>query len=221
MVNNFDLINKYLKFYNNRSFYFIQVLKRKKENPEMHSYALQIESYYIFSNEQFERVMPHIIEKCEQNRARAYIKLNCLDALSVGLATISCLTQEIRKEHWKALNACFNMACGQCGKQDGTEKLYLIDLDNETPESCQKYIDVINGLPPVNNTDKIKLIVPTRNGVHLMCTGFELPMFKQIYPKIDIHDDGNTLLYFPACCDEKPDNQSNQAESDAAEISDK
>ena len=131
MINNFETIKNHLNFPNERSFYFVQILKRKKENPEMKSYSLPIESFYIFSLEQFERVMPHIIEKCEHNRARAYIKMNTLDANSVGLEAISVLTQELRQGNWKSLSKAFNSACGICGKQDGTEKLYLIDVDDK------------------------------------------------------------------------------------------
>ena len=38
MVDNFDLIKSNLKFHNEKSFYFIQILKRKKENPELKGY---------------------------------------------------------------------------------------------------------------------------------------------------------------------------------------
>ena len=33
MVNNFELIKQHLTFLNERSFYFVQIIKRKKENP--------------------------------------------------------------------------------------------------------------------------------------------------------------------------------------------
>ena len=131
MVNNLEVIKQHLIFPNERSFYFIQIIKRKKENPEMTGYSLPVESYYIFSAEQLDRVMPHIIEKCEQNRARAYIKMNTLDMQSVALETISVLTQEIRKENWKHISKALNSACGICGKQNGTEKLYLVDIDSK------------------------------------------------------------------------------------------
>ena len=77
MINNFKLIQKNLTFNNERSFYFIQILKRKKENPEMKSDSIAIDNFYIFSVDQLTKVMPHIITKCEENKARAYIKMNC------------------------------------------------------------------------------------------------------------------------------------------------
>jgi hypothetical protein len=202
MVNNLEVIKQHLIFPNERSFYFIQILKRKKENPEMTGYSLPVESFYIFSTEQLDRVMPHIIEKCEQNRARAYIKMNTLDMQSVALETISVLTQEIRKENWKHISKALNSACGICGKQNGTEKMYLIDIDSKDENYINEIKSYINNeLEPVDNTEKVKMVVPTRNGVHFLSTGFNMQKFKQTYPGIDVHSDGITLLYFPECCE--------------------
>lgn len=203
MINNFETIKNHLNFPNERSFYFVQILKRKKENPEMKSYSLPIESFYIFSLEQFERVMPHIIEKCEQNRARAYIKMNTLDANSVGLEAISVLTQELRQGNWKSLSKAFNSACGICGKQDGTEKLYLIDVDDKEYTNVIGIENFINSLNPKDNRYKIKMIVPTKNGWHLLSTGFDMQTFKQTYSNVDVHKDGIVLLYYPDVCCEK------------------
>lgn len=203
MINNFEIIKNHLIFPNERSFYFVQILKRKKENPEMKSYSLPVESFYIFSLEQFERVMPHIIEKCEQNRARAYIKMNTLDANSVGLEAISVLTQELRQGNWKSLSKAFNSACGICGKQDGTEKLYLVDIDEQDYSKVVEVEEYINSLNPTDNKYKIKMIVPTKNGWHLLSTGFDMQTFKQTYSNVDVHKDGIVLLYYPDVCFEK------------------
>ena len=37
MINNFDLIRSYLKFENSGDFYFIQLISRRKDNPELDS----------------------------------------------------------------------------------------------------------------------------------------------------------------------------------------
>lgn len=218
MVNNFELIKNNLRFINDRSFYFIQILKRKKENPEMKSYTIPIESFYIFSRDHLEKIKPRIIEICEQNRARAYIKMNCLDAQSVMLEQIAVITREIRDGNWKHMSKSLNSACGICGKQDGIEKLYLVDVDfNHEGEvyDVNEVIKYIESLPPhkvihVDNEDegqydipvsKIKMEIPTQNGVHLITTGFDLSTFHRKYPHVDVHGDGNTVLYHPACCD--------------------
>jgi len=216
MVNNFEYIKQHMHFLNEKSFYFIQILRRKKENPEQDSYSRPIESFYAYSVEQFERLMPHIIEKCEEHRARAYIKMNCLDAESVMLAQIADITQIIRKHDWHSMASTLNSACGQCGKQDGNEKLYLVDLDDDYADRVEEIKEFIDNLEPIKYREydeyghtmrekisKIKMEVPTQHGIHLITTGFQIPEFKQAYEKkIDVHEDGNTLLYFPNSCDD-------------------
>lgn len=237
MINNFQLIKENLDFLNERSFYFIQILKRNKENPEMKSYSELISYFYIFSTKQLEKIMPKVIELCEKHKARAYIKMNCLDARSVMCKQGELLFQDMRKDGWNyihknilriiriALNIrfgwwqnivqsyLFNSACGQCGKQDGFDKLYLIDLDNIQYNSTEMYevANFINKLKPTEIVNKLKLALPTRNGCHLLVTGFNQLDFRKVYPKptqdmilqenqkhfVDIHDDAITLLYFP------------------------
>lgn len=202
MVDNFDLIRKNLRFQKNkRSFYFVQILRRKKENPELSSYSIPVESFYIYSKKDFDKYKKHIIEKCEKNRARAYIKMNCLDAQSVALKTIALITESIRKENWHELASRFNSACGECGKQKGFDALYLIDLDGEYADKRDEIRAYINSLPPLDVPEKIRIEVPTKNGYHFLSTGFNMDSFRKEYPGIDIHKDGITLLYFPKCCD--------------------
>ena len=73
MVNNFELIKNYLEFQNERSFYFIQILKRKKENPEMNAYSIPIESFYVFSIEQYEKLEKRIIELCNMQDRKSVV----------------------------------------------------------------------------------------------------------------------------------------------------
>lgn len=202
MVDNFDLIKEHLQFLDNgRSFYFVQILRRKKENPELKAYSIPVESFYIYSKDDLERYKKHIIDKCEKNRARAYIKMNCLDAQSVALKEIALITETIRNENWKELPSRLNSACGECGKQDGFEALYLIDLDGEYADKRDEIREFINKQQPIDVTNKVVLEVPTKNGYHFLTTGFDPRDFSKVYPGIDRHKDGITLLYFPKCCD--------------------
>lgn len=200
MINNVEVIKPHLTFLNDRSFYFVQILKRKKENPEQKSYSIPIESFYIYSIEQLDRMMPRIIDICEKNRARAYIKMNCLDAQSVALGMITELTQIIRKGDWKVMSAALNSSCGRCGKQDGLNKLYLFDLDGPYKDKADEISMFIDTLPPIMpGKSKVICTIPTKNGCHLITKGFDIKEFRKVYTKemVDIHEDGNTILYFP------------------------
>ena len=175
-------------------------MRRKKENPELKSYSIPVESFYIFSLEDFDKYKPHIIRLCEEHRARAYIKMNCLDIESVLLKQIADITEILRNKTWKGIASTFNSACGECGKQKGLDALYLIDLDGEYAEKRDEIRSFINEQEPRNVSEKIVVEVPTKNGYHFLSLGFNPQEFRQKYPNIDMHKDGITLLYYPECC---------------------
>ena len=176
MVDNFKLIREKLVFPNERSFYFIQILKRNKDNPEQKAYSRPIESFYVRSLEHFDRYMPHIIEKCRQNNARAYIKMNPLDMLKVGMRTNIIINQALAKEDWWSVISALNSACGQGGVAEkeedmegnntyregdvhvkGFQKLWLLDLDDisdndeENKQFRDEVRDCVNSLEPLRN----------------------------------------------------------------------
>ena len=75
MIDNFDQIRKILKFEDDY-FYFIQIIQRKKEHPELGSNNRIIRSYMISSEEKFDKNIMEIIHMCGAFNARAYIHLN-------------------------------------------------------------------------------------------------------------------------------------------------
>ena len=84
-MNNFQKIKPVLKFENENDFYFIQILKRRKDNPEMDRDVKVIKSFYIFSQEELDKCSTVIIHLCEFENARAYIRLNRRNLQSVGI----------------------------------------------------------------------------------------------------------------------------------------
>lgn len=198
-VDNFKLIGEHLYFANERSVYFIQVIKRKKENPDMHGDSLSIDSFYVHSINDLNRFMPHIIQKCKDYNARAYIKMNCLDAQSVMLEQIAEITRVIRDGRWNDMPRTLNSACGKCGKQLCNEKYYLVDIDENRINDKNEIENYIESLTPINKefvNKKVKLCVPTLHGMHLITTGFNIQAFRAKFPDIDVHDDCNTILYY-------------------------
>ena len=79
MRNNFELIDPLLDFSLPNTFYFVQILKRRKDNPDMKSNETTIDNFYLYGPNDLTKLMPKIMEKCDKNGARAYINLNILD----------------------------------------------------------------------------------------------------------------------------------------------
>jgi len=92
-VDNFDMIaNNYLEFNSPDDVYFVQVIKRWKDNKDKpdadqwkaegkkkgsyHSGAEYLQYYLIHSAAELDAIKPEIIKACSYNNARAYISIN-------------------------------------------------------------------------------------------------------------------------------------------------
>ena len=83
LVDNFDKVSKILTFNSNDDFYFVQIIKRFKDNPNddktkgnYHAGGWYLNSYRIKSADELNNLKPEIIKICNDNNARAYITIN-------------------------------------------------------------------------------------------------------------------------------------------------
>ena len=79
MVDNINQIRNILKFDNNGEFYYISIMQRNKDGVKVassHDNCRRIRTFYVFSLEEFDRVVPFIKEICDKINARCYIELN-------------------------------------------------------------------------------------------------------------------------------------------------
>ena len=75
-MNNFEQIEGILNFENGNDFYFLNILKRRKDNPDMVKDVKVIKSFYINSLQELQDIKDRIISICDEENARAYIRLN-------------------------------------------------------------------------------------------------------------------------------------------------
>lgn len=113
MVDNFDLIENLLKFESSDDFYFLQLIKRKKENDELGSNNRVIRSYFIKSKEQLRKHEKEIKDLCTVTNSRAYINLNRRSLRRIGLATLKNITDHIMNEDYEHIHRAYTTVCGQ------------------------------------------------------------------------------------------------------------
>jgi hypothetical protein len=101
MVDNFKQIADFLTFDNEDDFYHLQILKRKKENPEIGSNSYVIRTYCIRSKEHLIEKMVEIINLCTQHNARAYINLNRRSFERAAFHTLKKVTDIIMNKDYK------------------------------------------------------------------------------------------------------------------------
>lgn len=91
-VDNFDLVNNYMEFNSPDDVYFVQVIKRWKDNKDKpdaeqwrqqgrakgsyHGGAEYLQYYLIHSAQELAAIKPEIIKSCSYNNARAYVSIN-------------------------------------------------------------------------------------------------------------------------------------------------
>lgn len=192
MVNNTEQIRELL-FFEKDAFYFIEVIQRRKENPELKRHANTIADFYVSSLESFDKKLPDIVQMCDFYNARAYIRLNYRSyetvAMNVNLKTAELLVNK----NFKAVMSVYPSVVGETKGCDW-RKFRLIDLDGEEVRKSASYIYTINKLAP----EAQPFIIPTQNGLHIISGKFDTKRFRLRHPEVaneDIKQDANTILY--------------------------
>ena len=195
MTDNFDIIKDFISknTLNKGDFYFVQILKRRKENPDLKKDVSVIENLFFYSIDDFDKYKEQIIYLCQENNARAYIRINKRNETKIALQTIRIAIEEIlsgnyrpkfeilaTEEPQRSLEAikvitdaisngdysfCKYSHLSACGQfASDPVKKWVIDVDDKSIVN-----DVKNHLA---NITTILLTLPTKNGFHFITTGF-------------------------------------------------
>lgn len=193
MVDNIDKILPFLKFESEDDFYYLQILKRKKENPELGSNSRVIKNYYITSQDYLLKHYDEIKKLCEVFNARASIRLNKRSFEKVGFKTMENIAHTMMNREYKFLKASYDRACG-LGHNDNQKK-WILDIDAENiPVGIMIFI---NSLEPNPGINKCICTLDSKSGYHLITTPFNMQEFKEKYSDIEVHKDNPTNLYIP------------------------
>jgi len=195
MIDNLELIKPLLNFTGKGDFYMLYVFKRKKDQPEgerdNHQSVRTIKTYCIESINHLERRYDEIKQLCEMFKARAYIHVQKQNHFDVSLNMMVELAQRIQsgQHNQKGL---FDSVVGQIKT---TEKRWIVDVDTKDEEELLRVIKCINIARPEG--DKIYSTIPTKNGYHLITGRFDVLMFRNVFPDVEIQKKNPTLLYYP------------------------
>ena len=193
MIDNFKLIKSFLEFPNDDIYYHLQILRRGKDHPDMSAANRVIKSYFICSLESLDYVEEEIKKLCEFFGARAYINLAPKSIKKTTMLQLKYLAQRAYegdfKKIWKSWNTC-------AGEIKGEESRWVVDVDSFSSVIVRDIINCIHHIQP-ENYDKVKEVIPTKNGFHIISEPFNLQQFKEIYPDIDVHKNNPTILYIP------------------------
>jgi hypothetical protein len=199
MIDNINIIKNLLNFTDEGDFYMLYIFKRKKDQPEgerdNHQSVRTIKTYCIDNLEYLDKRYDEIKELCEMFKARAYIHIQKQNHKDVSLEMMMALAQKIRDGQHMQKNL-FDSVVGQLKTN---EKRWIIDVDNKDSMELMRLTDVLRVTRPEGN--KVDAFIPTKNGYHLITKRFDVEMFRNLYPHIDIQKKNPTLLYYPNSLD--------------------
>jgi hypothetical protein len=199
VTNNFQQIQKLLKFKSEDDFYHLQIIKRKKDHPEIGSNSLVIKTYYIKSHEHLTKVEAEIIALCDFHGARACINLNRRSFERMAFHMLKKITDQIMNKDFKSVRKAYESVCGAYANE--SDKSWIVDIDNISVDSFnhsdamitlrKKIIELQIDTGKEPRMDFIR----TRSGVHIISRPFNLQKFREEFPEVDVHKDNPTILY--------------------------
>lgn len=206
MVDNFEQLNSLLKFESDDDFYMLQIIKRRKENPDVDRNSSTLKTVYLHRENQLMEIKEDLIWLADKNNARIYLNPN---RKSFKKCTCQCLKEfanRISEDNYHKPYKIFDSVAGSCGSKN---PIWLIDIDwNDISEIfnnidniqylkktyINKICELINTLRPEGN-DKVIAQIPTKNGVHILTKPFDVQEFRKWYPTTDIHKNNPTLVW--------------------------
>lgn len=194
MIDVSDKIKDLLRFEKEDDFYYLQILQRKKENPDIGSNSKVIKNYHISSWEYLEIKYDEIKQICNLFNARAMLRLNKRSFRKVAFKALQNMANTMANSEYDHVKNAYDRACGE--GQNDANKTWILDIDGEIkPEYLQNLLNYISFYQPEG--DKLVVELPTKNGIHLVTKPFDLRNFKQDYPEIEVHKDNPINLYVP------------------------
>lgn len=214
-VNNFEIIRKLLHFELDGDVYFAEVIARGKDKGKSGEHLIR--DFHIHSLDQFDKLMPEIIDLCDHFSARCYLRLNQrnMDELNSYLK-IKLEEQEIlRKRALRKFmkNGCDKNRIGKLPKVASASKLFASVMgmyNSELKETRKWTIDVdVDGsgrtLEAISADyekavlacgGKVYAKIPSRTGMHLIISPINKERYAQMMGSADsIIVDGITNLY--------------------------
>lgn len=157
-------------------YYVVELMRRGKDNPDMPAANYHFKNYYIYSWRDLAKYQEEIKNICELLRLRAYCSVNYKLMSQVGLDTMAESARRIAAHDYKKFYAIFESCSGKF--VDHNNGMWVIDVDGWVSEDdlydLRTYINRMDS----RYDEKVIFVMPTRNGVHLICRPFNLKQYK-------------------------------------------
>lgn len=198
-IDNLQILLPFIKPESKDDFYYLQILQRKKENPQLGSNSRVIKNYYIKSQDELIKKYDEVKDLCRIFNARAMLRLNKRSFEKVGFKALENLAHTMMNKDYDKLHSSYDRAVG-LGHNDPEKKWILdIDIKEEDLEFDWMYNlnEFITSCSPNEGESKTIARVLSRAGCHIITNPFNMQEFGKQYPYISVHKDNPTNLFIP------------------------
>lgn len=201
MVNNIELIKPLLLYPHKDIFYFVQVLQRKKDHPELGNNSRLIKAYFITSNEKLDKQWDEMLKLAQVFNARVMINLNPRNFRKAAFHMLQKIANQMSNDDFCSIHKAYTSVCGEYHSE--IDKRWLIDIDKEDMDKKDKIIEFINSthlqMSEHKTVGNYKVLgeIPSRSGTHIITNPFNLDAFNKTFPTIETHKNNPVNLYIP------------------------
>jgi hypothetical protein len=195
MIDNLQTMLNLLVFRSEDDFYHLQIIKRKKEHPELDSNSYVVKSYYINSTQYLLDKWNEIVTLCAHHNARACINLNRRSFEKCAFQLLRKVSDQILNKDYRSCRKAYESVCGTYSNEP--DKKWIIAVDTHDATVGMVIVKHIRGLMPEPGTSKLVATIPTKNDYHIITRPFDIAEFRKVFPNIEIHKDNPTILYIP------------------------
>jgi hypothetical protein len=203
MIDNFDKIIPLLEFpKKDDSFYFVQVLQRKKDHPGTrvggsNNNSRLIKAYQIKSVDHLLIHKEEMIKLGDLFNARVGINLNPRSFEKMAFQVIQKIANQMQNKDFQGARKAYDSVCGNYHAE--MDKRWLVDIDSKEEAEVSRIEECIKVCHAqiLNREYKILAKLETKGGYHLISNPFNLELFHNACPHIEVHKNNPTLLYCP------------------------
>ncbi|MBU1173190.1 MAG: hypothetical protein KKD44_26800 [Proteobacteria bacterium] len=198
MMDNFHKLPNLLTFESEDDFYYLQILQRKSEHPELGSNSKVIRNYFINSIEYLNSHESEIKAICDTLNARACLRLNKRSYRRVAFKTMVNLANTMANNTFNHCYRVYDKTCGQGHNHKPARWIVDIDTKMNKRELNEIVLFIDRKCDPIKKEyTKFVTVLDSKKGYHLIMHPFNVMQFKQLYPEIEIHKDNPSNCYIP------------------------
>lgn len=195
MVDNIELIKPLLDFTSKDEFYMIEIIRRKKENPELGSNSRVIQTYYITSIKYLDQHYPEMKAIADALNARVNIYLDKKSFEKAYSLHLQKMGDLLLSKDLAVVNRMYKKAAVKA-RIDNNTKSWIIDVDDcPSISGLTPILDALESIRPQGN--KVVATLPSKSGFHLITKRFDVMSFDKLELNLDIHKNNPTNLYIP------------------------